>query len=108
MIGENGKNTKKFIDYIPRISDQTKIVSYDMSLKSSICNLSDDLTLFQNWADECRLLKEMATTILVKYNGNIPSERKDLLGILEIGDYITDAMIVFAFNGERINYLLSA
>lgn len=48
-----------------------------------------------------KLLKEMITTIMVKHNGKIPLERNELLEIPGIGDYIADAMIVFAFNGKR-------
>lgn len=48
-----------------------------------------------------RLIKEMATNILIDHNGIIPTHGGELLKIPGIGEYITDAIIVFAFNGRR-------
>ncbi len=48
-----------------------------------------------------KMMKETARNILIEHKGTIPSERKALLKIPGIGDYIADAMISFAFNGKR-------
>lgn len=48
-----------------------------------------------------RLMKKMATTITTEYDGSIPSERRLLLEIPGIGDYIADAVTVFAFGDKR-------
>ncbi|MEO9309608.1 MAG: DNA glycosylase [Nitrososphaera sp.] len=48
-----------------------------------------------------KIMKETARSILIEHRGTIPSERKALLKIPGIGDYIADAMISFAFNGKR-------
>ncbi len=83
--------------YAQFIKQFPDIRSLACSTAEDILNFISKLGLF--WRG--RLLKEMATTILVKYNGNIPLERKELLDIPGIGDYIADAMIIFAFNGKR-------
>ena len=49
-----------------------------------------------------KMMKETARNILIEHRGTIPSERKTLLRIPGIGDYIADAMISFAFDGRRI------
>lgn len=49
-----------------------------------------------------RRMLDMAKHIVSKYNGKIPNNRKQLLLIPGIGDYIADAMISFAFGGRRI------
>lgn len=43
-------------------------------------------------------LKDLADKIINKYNGDIPSNKKDLLSIKGIGDYIANAILCFAFN----------
>ena len=48
-----------------------------------------------------KLISKMAGTILSDYGGKVPEERKELLKIPGVGDYIADAMISFAFNGKR-------
>ncbi len=48
-----------------------------------------------------KMMKQTARNILIEHKGTIPSERKALLKIPGIGDYIADAMISFAFNGKR-------
>jgi A/G-specific adenine glycosylase len=49
-----------------------------------------------------KLIKETAKNIIHEYKGKVPADRKELLKIPGIGDYIADAMISFAFNGKRI------
>lgn len=47
-------------------------------------------------------LMKMVRTISDEYNGVVPSNRDELLSIPGIGNYIADALIVFAFGGRRI------
>lgn len=49
-----------------------------------------------------KIFIEMARNIMNNHNGVIPSKREDLLDIPGIGDYIADAMIVYAFGGKKI------
>ena len=48
-----------------------------------------------------KLIKEMIAHLVKNTGGKIPPERKELLKIPGVGDYIADAMISFAFNGRR-------
>ena len=44
----------------------------------------------------------MAKYIVENFSGRIPSERKELLRIPGIGEYIADALLVFAFNKRTV------
>lgn len=48
-----------------------------------------------------KLMSDMARALISDYGGTVPKERKELLQIPGIGDYIADAMISFAFDGKR-------
>jgi len=48
-----------------------------------------------------KMIVDMAKHIAVREKSRIPEERENLLQIPGVGDYIADAMIVFAFNGKR-------
>jgi A/G-specific adenine glycosylase len=48
------------------------------------------------------LIKDMARTIVKEYDGVIPSDRQQLITIPGIGDYIADAMLVFAFKKKAV------
>jgi len=48
-----------------------------------------------------KMIVDMAKHVVSKEKSRIPEERKKLLEIPGVGDYIADAMIVFAFNGKR-------
>lgn len=78
---------KKFLD-VRTLSD-AKI--------EDIAEFIEKLGLF--WRS--KMMKETARNIMIKHKGIIPSERKELLAIPGIGDYIADAMISFAFSGKR-------
>ena len=47
------------------------------------------------------LIKEMACDLIKYHNGAVPSEKSHLKKIPGIGDYIADAVAVFAFNAKR-------
>lgn len=42
-------------------------------------------------------IKSLATDIVARFSGNIPSTRNELLNLPGIGDYIADAVLCFAF-----------
>lgn len=46
-------------------------------------------------------MKQMINYIISNHNGKIPEERKQLLKIPGVGDYIADAMTSFVFGGRR-------
>ena len=48
-----------------------------------------------------KLVLEMAKTIQEKHKGRVPSQRSELLDVSGVGDYIADAMLVFAFKKKR-------
>ena len=48
-------------------------------------------------SDRARRLKATAKTILRLHGGKVPSERKQLLNLLGVGDYIANAVLCFAF-----------
>jgi A/G-specific adenine glycosylase len=48
-------------------------------------------------SDRARRLKASARTILENYHGQVPSNRKDLLRLLGVGDYIANAVLCFAY-----------
>ncbi|MEM3112606.1 MAG: hypothetical protein QXY90_06160 [Candidatus Anstonellales archaeon] len=65
----------------------------------------DEISVFVNrlglmWRS--RRMSEMAKYLVSEFDGKIPVDRKQLLSIPGIGDYIADAMISFAFGGRRI------
>jgi A/G-specific adenine glycosylase len=47
-------------------------------------------------------IKKMAKQIKNFYDGKIPQAKEDLLSLSGIGDYISNAMITFAFNGNEV------
>lgn len=47
-------------------------------------------------------LKKMADYVLEKHNGIIPKNKKDLVKIPAIGEYISDAVLSFAFDQRAI------
>jgi A/G-specific adenine glycosylase len=49
-------------------------------------------------------LKKTALDIIEKFNGSIPSNRKELLQIRGVGDYIADCIIYLAF-GRRVSIM---
>ena len=49
-----------------------------------------------------KMMKEAAKYVITFFHGRIPSDRNALLMIPGVGDYIADAMISFAFGGNRI------
>lgn len=51
-------------------------------------------------SDRARRLKATAKTILSLHNGKVPSDRKQLLNLLGVGDYIANAVLCFAFNED--------
>jgi len=44
--------------------------------------------------------REMASTVLESYDGEIPSNKGDLLKLSGIGDYVANAVLCFAFNKD--------
>jgi A/G-specific adenine glycosylase len=46
-------------------------------------------------------LRQMAGHILNRYQGNVPDKKEELVIIPGIGEYISDAIMVFAFNKRR-------
>lgn len=44
--------------------------------------------------------KEMASTVLKKHGGKIPSDKEDLLELSGIGNYVANAVLCFAFNED--------
>jgi A/G-specific adenine glycosylase len=47
-------------------------------------------------------LIQLAKTIVYKYEGKIPQDYKALIGINGIGNYIANAILIFAFNEKRV------
>jgi A/G-specific adenine glycosylase len=47
------------------------------------------------------LLRQMADHIVTHYQGNVPERKDELVTIPGIGDYISDTLVVFAFNRRR-------
>jgi A/G-specific adenine glycosylase len=80
-------------------------VSQFPNLESVILVGSDEIDKYMKrlgllWRTD--LLMKMVRTISGEFHGVVPSNRDELLSIPGIGDYIADAMIVFAFGGRRI------
>lgn len=46
-------------------------------------------------------VKTLATELNKRFNGNIPNKRKELLSLPSVGEYITNAVLCFAF-GEQV------
>ncbi len=46
-------------------------------------------------------LKKTALTVLDKHKSRIPSNKKDLLNLSGIGDYVANAVLCFAFNKDK-------
>lgn len=51
-------------------------------------------------SDRARRLKVSAKTILRLHGGKVPSDRKQLLNLLGVGDYIASAVLCFAFGKD--------
>ena len=47
-------------------------------------------------------LKKLANEICLKYNGKIPQNKKELLSLPGIGEYIANAVLTFAFNKNEV------
>lgn len=82
---------EKFVKKYPDLKSVSEAAENDIS------KFISKLGLF--WRS--RAIKKMAEFIISEYSGRIPAEKAKLLEIPGIGNYIADAMIVFAFNGKR-------
>ena len=83
-----------YSEFIKEFQDLASITATD---KKKVAKYFKKLGLF--W--RCNSVMTMAKYILEKYNGIIPVSRIKLLKIPSIGEYISNAILVFAFN-QRI------
>lgn len=81
-------------EFIRRFPDVKSLV---LSNIEDIAKFMERLGLF--WRS--KLIKEMAKMIMTEYGGVVPEERSLLLRIPGVGDYIADAILVFAFESRR-------
>jgi A/G-specific adenine glycosylase len=90
-----GQVVPVYIDFVKKFPDlQALSSSNEIQLEKFMKRLG----LF--WRTE--LLMEMVSKISVEYNGIIPSNKEQLLSLPGIGDYIADALIVFAYGGKGV------
>jgi A/G-specific adenine glycosylase len=83
-----------YITFVRRFPD-VKSVYY--AITEDISSTFLELGLF--W--RLSLLRQMAGHILIRYQGNVPNRKEELVTIPGIGEYISDAIMVFAFNKRR-------
>lgn len=65
--------------------------------KANLLSLRKEIHLL-GISDRARRLKTASRMILRVYDGKVPSERKQLLNLLGVGEYIANAVLCFAFN----------
>jgi len=82
---------KSFIKKFPDID------SLHMAQKNEIDKFISKLGLM--W--RTKLIMDLASTVKIKLKGKIPTIRDELLELPGVGDYIADAMLVFAFAKKR-------
>jgi A/G-specific adenine glycosylase len=90
-------DTKKVFSIYPRF-----VKKYCTPEKLAISNL---LTLRKEIHllginDRARRLKITSKTLLRLHKGKVPSDRKQLLNLLGVGDYIANAVLCFAYNKD--------
>lgn len=91
------KTNAKKVDIIFR-EFVKKYPDFQSILEETDDNLKNSLKYLGLYNQKVPILKEMAKNIIEKHNGKIPSNKEDLLMIKGIGDYISGAILCFAFN----------
>jgi A/G-specific adenine glycosylase len=81
-------------DFIQRFPDIRTLCSAD---SDEISKFISRLGLF--W--RTKLIVKMAEFLSKNYNDKIPSDRLQLLAIPGVGEYVADALLVFAFSKKR-------
>jgi A/G-specific adenine glycosylase len=69
--------------------------------ESDLANFLKPLGLYRHRAKE---LLNLAKTVLIAHNGEIPRSKQELLGLPGVGNYIANAVLCFAF-GESVPLL---
>jgi len=75
-----------------------KYPDFKSILKETDDNLKDSIKFLGLYNQKVPILKDLAKNIIEKHNSKIPSNKEDLLSMKGIGDYISNAILCFAFN----------
>jgi A/G-specific adenine glycosylase len=95
MLQKTDSN-KALAVYLPFIK---KYPTPQLLAQADIDTLRADIHLL-GISDRARRLKTSAQTIVLFHGGTVPSNRKHLLQLLGVGDYIANAVLCFAFNKD--------
>jgi A/G-specific adenine glycosylase len=90
-------DTKKVISIYPAFIKKYPTPKHLAS--ANVRSIKYDIRLL-GISDRARRLKATSKTILLKHGSTIPRNRKDLLNLLGVGDYIANAVLCFAFNED--------
>ena len=88
----------KFIDKFPTIYHLYQ------AEPEEIDDLIKDIGLFYRG----QRLKKIAEQIVNKFTGNIPTSKEDLMSLYGVGEYISNAVLCFAFKNSRSSILKSS
>jgi len=61
----------------------------------------DDVIVSLGLAKRAGCLREMAQKIIKEHDGEVPTKKDDLLGLMGIGEYAASAMMCFAFDRDE-------
>jgi len=84
---------KIYLDFIEKYPNPLSISGLE---ESSLSNLLKPLGLYNRRARDLKKLAE----IIINDNNTIPKNKKELLELPGVGDYITNALLCFAFNNK--------
>lgn len=90
-------DTKKVLSVYPFVIKKYPTPAH--FAKTNLHSLRKEIHLL-GISDRARRLKTASRMILGDYNGKVPSERKQLLNLLGVGDYIANAVLCFAFGKD--------
>jgi A/G-specific adenine glycosylase len=89
-----GHVLRVYESFIRRFPDVDTLANADVSeIEGTIRRLG-----FQR--QRARQFKEIASTLVNRYGGKVPATKEELLKLSGIGDYVTNAVLCFAFNKD--------
>jgi len=77
-----------------------KFPNVEALAKAEVSEIEDTIRRLGFQRQRAKQFKEMTSALLRKHNGAIPSNKKDLLELSGIGDYVANAVLCFAFNED--------
>jgi A/G-specific adenine glycosylase len=69
--------------------------------QAEVSDIEDTIRRLGFQRQRAKQFKGIASTILSKHEGKIPSTKEDLLNLSGVGDYVANAVLCFAFNRDE-------